>query len=86
LNVGVLPVQVSEEFLNHIFTAIEEDPKAEIQVDLEKQVVSLVGKDLEETFEINGYKKGNMLNGFDDIDYLQQMKSEIEQFESQRPF
>lgn len=86
LNVGVLPVQVSEEFLNHIFAAIEEDPKAEIQVDLEKQVVSLVGKGLEETFEINGYKKGNMLNGFDDIDYLQQMKSEIEQFESQRPF
>jgi 3-isopropylmalate/(R)-2-methylmalate dehydratase small subunit len=86
LNVGVLPVQVSEEFLTRIFDAIEEDPKAEIQVDLEKQVVSLVGKNLEESFDINGYKKGNMLNGFDDIDYLQQMKSEIEQFETQRPF
>ena len=86
LNVGVLPVQVSEEFLTRIFDAIEEDQKAEIQVDLEKQVVSLVGKNLEESFDINGYKKGNMLNGFDDIDYLQQMKSEIEQFETQRPF
>ncbi len=86
LNVGVLPVQVSEEFLNSIFDAIEQDPKAEIEVDLEKQLVSLVGKNLEETFEINGYKKENMLNGFDDIDYLQQMKSEIEAFESQRPF
>jgi 3-isopropylmalate/(R)-2-methylmalate dehydratase small subunit len=86
LNVGVLPVQVSEEFLNTIFKAIEKNPKAEIMVDLEKQEVSLVGTGQSETFEINGYKKENMLNGFDDIDYLQHIKNEIEQFEINRPF
>jgi 3-isopropylmalate/(R)-2-methylmalate dehydratase small subunit len=86
LNVGVLPVQVSEEFLNTIFKAIEKNPKTEIKVDLEKQEVSLVGTGQSETFEINGYKKENMLNGFDDIDYLQHIKNEIEQFEINRPF
>ena len=86
LNVGVLPVQVSDAFLSEIFQAIEQDPKAEIFVDLNKQEVSLVGTGKSENFDINGYKKENMLNGFDDIDYLQQMSDEIEAFEHQRPF
>jgi 3-isopropylmalate/(R)-2-methylmalate dehydratase small subunit len=34
-----------------------------------------------ESFEINGYKKHNMTNGFDDIDYLQSLKSDIKIFE-----
>ena len=86
LNVGVLPVQVSEAFLAEIFAAIDQNPKAEIFVDLEKQTVSLVGTGKSEKFEINGYKKENMLNGFDDIDYLQNMINEIDVFEKQRPF
>lgn len=86
LNVGVLPVQVSDAFLSEIFEAIKQDPKAEIFVDLNKQEVSLVGSGKSENFDINGYKKENMLNGFDDIDYLQQMSKEIEAFEHQRPF
>jgi 3-isopropylmalate/(R)-2-methylmalate dehydratase small subunit len=86
LNVGVLPVQVSESFLTEIFTEIEKDPKTEIQVDLEKQEVSLLSTGSVEKFDINGYKKENMLNGFDDIDYLQNMKDEIVQFADQRPF
>lgn len=86
LNVGVLPVQVSEEFSNAIFQAIAQDPNAEIMVDLEKQEVSIVGTGESEGFDINGYKKENMLNGFDDIDYLQNMNSEIDVFEKQRPF
>jgi len=86
LNVGVLPVQVSDAFLSEIFQAIEQDPKAEIFVDLNKQEVSLVSTGKSENFDINGYKKENMLNGFDDIDYLQQMSDEIEAFEHQRPF
>lgn len=86
LNVGVLPVQVSDAFLSEIFEAIKQDPKAEIFVDLNKQEVSLVGSGKSENFDINGYKKENMLNGFDDIDYLQQMSNEIEAFEHQRPF
>lgn len=86
LNVGVLPVQVSEGFLTQVFKAIDQNPKVEILVDLDKQEVSLVGSGLSENFEINGYKKENMLNGFDDIDYLQHMSDEIGAFENQRPF
>jgi 3-isopropylmalate/(R)-2-methylmalate dehydratase small subunit len=85
LNVGVLPVQVSEEFLEQIFQAIKEDPKAEFTVDLPSQSVTLPNGE-SESFQINGYKKQNMLNGFDDIDYLQNMMPEIEKFAAERPF
>ncbi len=85
LNVGVLPVQVSEEFLEQIFESIEADPGAEFTVDLPSQTVTLPNG-ASETFDINGYKKQNMLNGFDDIDYLQNMISEIDQFAAERPF
>jgi len=86
LNVGVLPVQVSEAFLGEVFSAIDKDPSSEILVDLNKQEVSLVGSGLKESFDINGYKKENMLNGFDDIDYLQNIKAEIVDFAGNRPF
>lgn len=86
LNVGVLPVQVSEPFLAEIFSEIDKDANTEILVDLEKQEVSLLTTGSKESFDINGYKKENMLNGFDDIDYLQNMKEEIVQFADQRPF
>ena len=86
LNVGVLPVQVSEDFLGEIFAAVEKDPTTEILVDLEKQEVSLLSSGLKESFDINTYKKENMLNGFDDIDYLQNMKAEIVDFAEKRPF
>ena len=80
INVGVLPVQVSPEFLHEIFTAIEADPKAEIEVSLPEQKITIVSTGAFENFAINGYKKNNLLNGFDDIDYLQAMKSEISAF------
>jgi 3-isopropylmalate/(R)-2-methylmalate dehydratase small subunit len=86
LNIGVLPVQVSEEFLKEIFKEIEKDPKTEIKVDLQEQKVTLLSTGRSETFEINTYKKDNMLNGFDDIDYLQNMKEEIKDFAETRPF
>lgn len=86
LNVGVLPVQVSEDFLGEIFAAIEKDPSTEILVDLEKQEVTLLSSGLKESFDINTYKKENMLHGFDDIDYLQNMKAEIVDFAGKRPF
>lgn len=86
LNVGVLPVQVSETFAQEIFDAIENDPDTEIEVNLENQKVTLLATNRSESFEINGYKKNNMLNGFDDIDYLQNMQSDIEEFSKLRPF
>ncbi len=86
LNIGVLPVQVSEPFAQKIFNAIEEDPKTEIEVDLLKQKIILSATDDMESFDINTYKKGNMINGFDDIDYLQNIKNEIKEFAATRPF
>ena len=86
LNVGVLPVQVSADFAEKIFDAIEADPKTEIKVDLPNQTVTLVATGDSEKFDINAYKKGNMLNGFDDIDYLQNMKVEVLAFGETRPF
>jgi 3-isopropylmalate/(R)-2-methylmalate dehydratase small subunit len=86
LNVGVLPVQVSADFAQKLFDAIEADPKTEIKVDLPNQTVTLLATGESELFEINDYKKGNMLNGFDDIDYLQNMKDEVLAFGETRPF
>ena len=86
LNVGVLPVQVSAAFAQKLFDAIEADPKTEIKVDLPTQTVTLLSTGESESFDINGYKKGNMLNGFDDIDYLQSMKEEVKAFAETRPF
>lgn len=77
INIGILPVQVSPEFLEKVFTAIEADPKAEIEIDLPAQTITIVASGASESFDINGYKKHNLLNGFDDIDYLQAMKEEI---------
>jgi len=86
LNVGVLPVQVSPAFLQNIFQAIEGNPATELEVDLPNQTITLVENGAQESFEINSYKKENMLNGFDDIDYLTKMKDEIKIFAEQRPF
>lgn len=77
LNIGILPVQVSEAFLDKIFKAIEANPKTELEVNLPEQKISIVGTSDSESFEINGYKKNNMTNGYDDIDFLQSLKSDI---------
>jgi 3-isopropylmalate/(R)-2-methylmalate dehydratase small subunit len=84
LNIGILPVTVSSDFLDKIFMAIESDPKAEVIVDLPSQKVTIAATGESESFDINGYKKHNMTNGFDDIDYLQSMKTEIGEFEKTR--
>jgi 3-isopropylmalate/(R)-2-methylmalate dehydratase small subunit len=81
LNNGLLPVQVTEEFLAEIFAAVEKDPKAEVEINLEKQEVTLVTTGRKEHFDINAYKKTCMLNGYDDIDYLLSIREEIEAFE-----
>ena len=85
LNVGVLPVQVSPIFLEKIFQAVHEKPETDINVNLKKQKVSIIDIELSENFEINEYKKNNMLNGFDDIDYLLEMKDLIIEFSKNSP-
>ncbi len=85
LNIGVLPVQVSPEFADKIFRAIEADPKTEIEVNLPEQSITLLATGEKEQFDISSYKKDNMLNGFDDIDYLQNIKGEIQEFAENLP-
>ena len=85
LNIGVLPVQISPEFLEHIFAVIDEDPKSTITVDLPNQKVTVDKTGSSEAFEINPYKKENMTNGFDDIDYLLNIKKDIKDFAQDTP-
>jgi 3-isopropylmalate/(R)-2-methylmalate dehydratase small subunit len=92
LNNFLLPVQVSEDFLEKIFDAVAKDPKTELEVNLEEQTIKIIasskvsspGGDLGETFEINAYKRTCLLNGYDDIDYLLSIKPGIEEFERQQ--
>ncbi len=80
LNNGLLPVQVSDGFLQKIF---EQDSNSTLTVDLKSQKIIINNAGEQEIFEINSYKKNCLLNGYDDIDYLVSIKKEIEQFESQ---
>ena len=86
LNIGVLPVQVSEDFLQAIFAAVEKDPSTTVAVDLQSQTVTLEATAQQERFEISSYKKQNLQNGFDDIDYLLNIESAIKEFAQSRPF
>ena len=81
LNNGVLPVQVSDAFLQRIFL---QDNNTELTVDLEKQTITINSTGEQEHFDINSYKKTCLLNGYDDIDYLLSIKEDIQQFETQR--
>lgn len=86
LNIGVLPVQVSPDFAETIFNAIAVDPKTELEINLPAQTITLLATGQKESFDISGYKKDNMVNGFDDIDYLQNIKKEIVEFANKLPF
>ena len=85
MNIGVLPVQVKPEFLENIFEEVNKDPQAEILVNLPDQFVEIKSTGHRSKFEINEYKKENLLNGFDDIDYLINIKSEIINFSKSTP-
>ena len=84
LNNGLLPVQVSDEFLHEIFNAIEKNPSATFTVNLEEQSFTIDATGASFNFEIDTYKKMCMMNGYDDIDYLLSVKEEIETFEKEQ--
>jgi 3-isopropylmalate/(R)-2-methylmalate dehydratase small subunit len=84
LNNFLLPVTVSDAFLQKIFAAIKKDPAVLLTVDLPGQLISIGSTGEREGFEINSYKKTCLLNGYDDIDYLLSMKKEIETFELEK--
>jgi 3-isopropylmalate/(R)-2-methylmalate dehydratase small subunit len=84
LNNFLLPVQVSETFLQRIFDTVSANPATVIDIDLEAQTATLQETGEQEHFDINPYKKTCLLNGYDDIDYLISLKPEIETYETNR--
>jgi len=83
LNNFVLPVQVSEDFLQELFSTIRENAKAEVRVDLPQQTVTNMTTGRQEHFDINGYKKHCLMQGLDDIDFLVQNQDKTEEWELQ---
>jgi 3-isopropylmalate/(R)-2-methylmalate dehydratase small subunit len=81
LNNGLLPVQISAEFLEKLFIAIQKDPGTLIEVNLETEKIILLSNGDNESFEINPYKKECLIKGYDDIDYLLSLKDKIQEFE-----
>jgi 3-isopropylmalate/(R)-2-methylmalate dehydratase small subunit len=81
LNNSLLPIAVSDKFLQQLFQIVNKDPKIIVQVDLERQLISVPSQNLEQKFEINEYKKMCLLSGYDDVDYLLSLKDNIEKFE-----
>lgn len=86
LNNFLLPVQVSDAFLEQIFAEVEKDHQIQIEVDLETQKIKILSTGTEEQFEINAYKKECLMNGYDDIDYLLSMREKIGEYEGTREF
>lgn len=86
LNNGLLPVQISEAFLNKLLKETQKDPETTIEVNLEEQYIALVGTSYMEDFEIDPYKKMCLVNGYDDIDYLLTKKEAIAAYEAERTF
>ncbi|ANH60085.1 3-isopropylmalate dehydratase small subunit [Dokdonia donghaensis] len=90
LNNGLLPIQVTPEYLKELLAGIEANPELPITIDLENQVVEMAGVYAEQgrstkaEFDIDPYKKVCMINGYDDIDFLLSKKAEIEAFEKER--
>ena len=79
MNNGLLPVTVSDAFLQAIFA---QGPEATLSIDLAAQTITIDATGSFEAFEINAYKKTCLLNGYDDIDYLLNMREEIAAYEA----
>ncbi|MAG87122.1 MAG: 3-isopropylmalate dehydratase small subunit [Flavobacteriaceae bacterium] len=84
LNNGLLPVQVSPEFLDELFLAIKKDDKESFKVDLENQKIQIISSGKSENFAIDAYKKTCLINGFDDIDFLVSKLDAIKKFEEKQ--
>jgi len=84
LNNGLLPVQVSADFLSQLLNLVENNPETELEVNLVAQTISVKDSELSENFNIDAYKKTCLINGYDDIDYLVNNKELIEAFEAQK--
>lgn len=86
LNIGILPIQISDHFLQIIFKTIKSKPSTKFEINLFNQKVIILSNDKFEYFQISNYKKQNMIKGFDDIDFLESIKSDIQKFETNHLF
>lgn len=86
LNNGLLPIQVSPEFLKELMTKVKNEPETQITVDLEAQTIGIQSERIQSAFEIDPYKKTCLINGFDDIDYLLSKKEKISAFETEKTY
>ncbi|MCA5003789.1 3-isopropylmalate dehydratase small subunit [Sphingobacterium bovistauri] len=86
LNNGVLPITVTEEFLEKIFAQVFIDANAQLVVDLEAETLTIAATGESFQFEINPYKKSCLINGYDDIDFILSHTDEIKSFEQTRPY
>lgn len=82
LNNGLLPLQVSEPFLEQMFKVVDADSAASFKIDLLLQTITIMGSAQEENFEIDSYKKECLINGYDDVDYLVSAHKDIAKFEN----
>ena len=80
LNIGVLPVQITESFLSEVFIEIDRNSRNMFEINLKNQEFKITSSSIKERFKISTYKKSNMSNGFDDIDYLINKKDQISAF------
>lgn len=85
LNNGLLPVQVSEDFLAQLMTIVQQNPETKLHVNLDLQTIGIEDS-ISEQFEIDPYKKTCLINGYDDIDYLLSKKELIEAFEATKSY
>lgn len=81
LNNGVLPIQVSSEFLKELFQEVQKNANAQFKIDLETQELTIISSEVSCKFKINSYKKTCLINGYDDIDFLINQKEKIKAFE-----
>lgn len=86
LNNGILPIVISNKFLQNLFNNIEQNPATTVTVDLINQKITNNVSGENESFDITPYKKDCLLNGLDDIDFLLSNKDKIEKYEKQRGY
>jgi len=86
LNNGILPIQVTPEYLSELFSAIKTNPQTTLEVDLEAQTIGISNDSHKAHFEIDAYKKTCLINGYDDIDYLLSKKETIKAFEANKTY
>ena len=82
INNGLLPIRLSEQFVQNLFQMLQNNPKSKIRINLEKQIVEVVSTGETENFEINHYKKECLINGYNDIDYLISIRDKIIGYEN----